>query len=80
MGVDLDSSTASDVGKVAILQGGRPVRAIASPTALSDYVLALHFCIIPLCLPSSFNFCCSHGQALGLTPVHEFCISYSHTE
>ena len=40
---------------------------------LSSYLLRLFFLI-------SFHSCCSHARVFGKTLVHEFDISYSHTE
>ena len=57
------------------------------PSGLLLFVPALLLSILtPLFLPSSsvffvlFRSCCSHARVFGKTLVHEFPVSYSHTE
>ena len=79
------STTTSGSIQVATVAGYAP--ATVRPSGLLSFVLAIFICIFTLLfLPSSsvlfilFHFCCSHAQVFGKTLVHEFHISYSHTE
>ena len=42
--------------------------------------LLVHFHLLPESLSYLFHSCCPHTQVFGRTRVHEFLISYSHTE